>query len=95
MSSEIICELCKKVIKVGDTHIVWTHFGIKPDEHFHLKCYGHLDIPTKSDSDWLNSEEFYSLMQTYRNASILSQSEVIKAYEAVKQYIRSHISIKG
>ena len=37
--------------------------------------------------DTLESEEFYNLMQAYRNAAIKDQAAVTKAYEAVKELI--------
>lgn len=40
---------------------------------------------------WLNSHEFYELMQAYRMAPLVPQTQVTAAYNAVKQYIRSHI----
>ena len=41
--------------------------------------------------DKLETQEFYDLMQTYRTMPITRQDLVIKAFEAVKSYIRSLI----
>lgn len=38
---------------------------------------------------WLNGEEFYNLMQTYRHTPITKASEVVEAFEAVKAKILS------
>jgi len=37
--------------------------------------------------DLLNSEEFYNLMQIYRNAPVEYQDAVIQSFEDVKKYI--------
>ena len=37
--------------------------------------------------DLLNSEEFYNLMQLYRNAPVEYQDAVIQSFEDVKKYI--------
>ena len=39
--------------------------------------------------EYLNNQEFYELMQQYRNAPIDNQAQVIRAFEAVKTYIRA------
>jgi len=41
--------------------------------------------------DFLESEEFYRLMQTYRHTPIAKTEEVTECYEAVKEYIKSNI----
>ena len=45
------------------------------------------DLP----DDWPECEEFYDLMQSYRHASLLSQDGVVRAYEAVKQWLRKEV----
>ncbi len=37
--------------------------------------------------EFLNSAEFYDLMQTYRHTPMHLQADVIKAYEAVKDAV--------
>ena len=39
-------------------------------------------------SDWPESEEFFNLMQAYRNAPMEDQKAVVEAYETVKEYLR-------
>ena len=38
--------------------------------------------------DVLDGEEFYNLMQAYRHAGKFAVGDVVKAFEAVKAYIR-------
>lgn len=40
--------------------------------------------------DLLDEQEFYELMQDYRNAHFTNQDAVVAAYEAVKTYIREN-----
>lgn len=42
----------------------------------------------KTKTDYLESKEFYDLMQCYRIADMMDQENVIKRFEAVKDYIR-------
>lgn len=42
--------------------------------------------------DFLDSEEFYNLMQDYRNAPVYAQSFALEAYNEIQKYIRSEIS---
>lgn len=37
--------------------------------------------------DWLDSQEFYELMQAYRRPAIFEQSKVVIAFEAIKMAI--------
>ena len=41
----------------------------------------------KEITEYLDSEEFYELMQVYRHLSPLSQASVIRAFDDVKQGI--------
>lgn len=40
--------------------------------------------------DKLNSQDFYELMQSYRNSPMANQDEVVKAFENVKEWIRNN-----
>ncbi len=40
--------------------------------------------------DYLEEQDFYELMQTYRHCPLICISEVIEAFENVKQFIRNH-----
>ncbi|KKK59303.1 hypothetical protein LCGC14_3035720 [marine sediment metagenome] len=46
------------------------------------------DLP----DDWPECEEFYNLMQHYRHMPIERQTEVVEAYEAIKQWLRKEVS---
>ena len=37
--------------------------------------------------DWLDGEDFYNLMQSYRNSSVVQQEATAKAFEEVKTAI--------
>ena len=39
-------------------------------------------------SDWLDGEEFYNVMQSYRMAPVTDQAAVCAAFETVKEAIR-------
>lgn len=41
--------------------------------------------------DFLNSKEFFNLMQSYRNVTVCSQNGAIDIYYEVKKYIKSQI----
>ena len=41
--------------------------------------------------DFLESEEFYRLMQAYRYTLLISQETATERLEAVKEYIRKNI----
>ncbi len=43
----------------------------------------------KTKDDYLESREFYDLMQNYRIADMCDQERVTKRYEEVKAFIRS------
>lgn len=43
----------------------------------------------KTKSDYLESKEFYDLMQCYRIADMMDQETVIKRFKAVKDFIRT------
>lgn len=43
------------------------------------------------NTDFLDSREFYDLMQIYRHAPFVSQEVVFNAYCEVKKYIKSQI----
>ena len=45
------------------------------------------DLP----ADWPECEEFYNLMQNYRHAASLPQGDVVRSYEAVKQWLRKEV----
>lgn len=40
-------------------------------------------------SEWLEGQDFYELMQTYRHADVLKQPEVGAAFEEVKARIKA------
>ena len=42
--------------------------------------------------NFLDSEEFYNLMQDYRNAPVYTQSFALEIYCKIKRYIRTEIS---
>ena len=42
--------------------------------------------------NFLDSEEFYNLMQDYRNAPVYAQDMVLNACYEVKKYIKSEVS---
>lgn len=44
-------------------------------------------------SDWLDSAEFYSLMQTYRHAPLVPFEATAKAYEQVKHALLDRIDL--
>ncbi len=46
----------------------------------------------KAMEEFLNSAEFYDLMQTYRHMPPHLQADVIKAYEAVKDAVLARAS---
>ena len=41
---------------------------------------------------WLNSQDFYELMQTYRHTPLSDQNGVCRAFDAVKKAIHSRIT---
>lgn len=41
--------------------------------------------------DKLDSEEFYDLLQSYRISNILDQSEVIKRFREIKEWIKKNL----
>ena len=41
----------------------------------------------KDIQEYLDSEEFYNLMQMYRHTPVSQPADVIEAYENVKSYI--------
>lgn len=41
--------------------------------------------------DWLESKKFYDLMQQYRHLSVTPTSDVVRAFEAVKEGIREAV----
>jgi hypothetical protein len=43
----------------------------------------------KTPDDYLETQEFYDLMQNYRIAPMTDQERVIMRFEKVKQFIRS------
>lgn len=48
----------------------------------------------EAKEDFLETEEFYNLLQDYRNATWINQKSVIDAYEAIKTYIRKEMEAK-
>jgi hypothetical protein len=40
---------------------------------------------------WLESKEFYEVMQAYRHAHVVDQAFVSERFEAVKSFIRSRL----
>ena len=47
--------------------------------------------PSDDFLSWINSEDFYNLMQLYRFASMQKQENVVERFEAVKSFIRQNI----
>lgn len=48
------------------------------------------------EPDALDSVDFYNLMQNYRLASMYDQQAVVERFEAIKSYIRQHVTeIRG
>lgn len=48
------------------------------------------------EGDFLDSQDFYELMQRYRHSPAVPQESVVQAFEAVKEYVRKHfVSYKG
>lgn len=46
----------------------------------------------KERDDFIESKEFYDLMQLYRHAPISDQIGVVVAFESVKQYVRKGLT---
>lgn len=63
----------------GDTGEIKTHDGV---ETVYEEC---------ECVDYLDSEEFYNLMQDYRHTPIQDQYGIVKAFEAVKNGIRKNL----
>lgn len=42
--------------------------------------------------DFLETQTFYELMQSYRHTPISNQEKVIERFEKIKQYIRKEIN---
>lgn len=42
-------------------------------------------------AEWIECEEFYTLMQTYRHAPVVDQAATLEAYRAVRTYIAKEI----
>lgn len=62
-----------------------------------LRCYKvSIDEgePMANSTDVLENQEFYELMQQYRLVPFQEQSKVVSAYDAVKDFIRSHFELK-
>lgn len=45
------------------------------------------------DMGWLDDEEFYNVMQSYRHAPITNPSIVVDAFEAVKELVRFKVGL--
>lgn len=47
------------------------------------------------DTSWLDTRQFYELMQGYRHADPLKPAEVVEAFETVKRQIREWLAVKS
>jgi hypothetical protein len=48
-------------------------------------------IRERGKAAWLDSKEFYEVMQAYRHAYVVDQAYVAERFEAVKNFIRSRL----
>ena len=44
------------------------------------------------NANWVEEQDFYELMQSYRHAPLSEQEKVMVAFEAVKKFIREHFT---
>lgn len=83
------CAVCHKPISNDGVRYVWHHFGERPDEHFHVKCFMPAPTPGANEPDGDEPKDFPFIIGYGISACMRQRTAHLDTEKEMDQWFRN------